>query len=75
MYNVEASNGFSSDVDRMLMKAAIIKSCPTRDKHVLHLLDEIYIKEDLVFGKHSGELIGFVDFGDINTHLLQYEEN
>ena len=27
----------------------------------------------MVFDKHSGELIGFVDLGDINTHLLQYE--
>ena len=31
--------------------------------------------ENLVFDKRSGELIGFVDLGDINTHLLQYEEN
>ena len=72
-YYVKARNGFSSDVDRMLMKAANIESCPTRDKHVLLLLDEMHIKEDLVFDKHSGELIGFVDLGDINTHLLQYE--
>ena len=67
-YYVKANNGFSSDVDRMLMKAANIESCPTRDKHVLLLLDEMHIKEDLVFDKHSGELIGFVDLG-ISIHI------
>jgi len=55
------------------MKAANKDSCPTKDKHVLLLLDEMHIREDLVFDKHSGKLIGFVDLGDVNTHLIQYE--
>ncbi len=28
---------------------------------------------DLVYNKHSGDLIGFTDLGDINNHLLAFE--
>ena len=69
----KASTGFSSDVDQMLMKAGHIESCPIRDTHFLLLLDDIHIKEDVVFDNHSGKLIGFIDLGDINTHFQQYE--
>ena len=35
----------------------------------------MHIKEDLVYNKHTGELVGFVNLGDINTHLLKYEQS
>ena len=38
-------------------------------------MDEMHIKEDLVYNKHTGELVGFVNLGDINTHLLKYEQS
>ena len=34
----------------------------------------MHIKEDLVYDKHNGRLIGFVDLGDINNHLARFEE-
>lgn len=34
----------------------------------------MYIKEDLVYCKNTGDLIGFFDIGDINNHLLKLEE-
>ena len=37
------------------------------------VFDEVKIKEDLVFDKHSLELVGFVQIGDINTHLSKFE--
>ena len=39
------------------------------------IIDEVYIKEDLVYDKHSGSLVGFVNLGDINNHLLQFEDS
>lgn len=33
----------------------------------------MHIKENLVYEKHSGSLIGFVDLGDINNHLISSE--
>lgn len=36
-------------------------------------MDEMHVKEGLVFDKHSGELIGFTDLGDINNHIAKLE--
>ena len=37
------------------------------------VIDKVHINDDLVYDKHSGVLIGFVNLGDIKNHLLQYE--
>ena len=36
-------------------------------------MDEMHIKSDLVYDKHNGNLIGFVNLGDTNNKLLQFE--
>ena len=69
----ETSVRFSSEVDKMLMQASKVDTCPEREKFVLLLLDEMHIREDLVYDKHSGALIGFTDLGSINRHLLEFE--
>lgn len=38
------------------------------------LMDEMHIKEGLVFDKHSGELIGFTNLGDMNNHIASLEK-
>lgn len=73
-HHTEANPGFSAKVDSMLMKAAEVNTCPERNKCVILLLDEMYIREDLVYDKHSGELIGFTNLGDINQHLDAFEQ-
>ena len=72
---VKASTGFSSDVDTMLINAAKVKTCPERDKCVMLLIDEMHIRQDLVFDKHTGELIGYANLGDINNHLIDFEQS
>ena len=67
-----AKPGFSVEVDKMLIDASKVASCPEREKYVLLLLDEMHVKKDLIFNKHSGELIGFSNLGDINNHLEVY---
>ena len=37
------------------------------------LIDEVHIKENLVFDKHGGQIIGFANLGDLNEHLTQFE--
>ncbi|KAL5488514.1 hypothetical protein EMCRGX_G017457 [Ephydatia muelleri] len=37
------------------------------------IFDEMHIREDLTYDKHTGCLTGFVDIGDINCHLADYE--
>ena len=39
------------------------------------ILDEMHIKEDLVYDKHTGELVGFTNLGSINQHLQVFERS
>ena len=48
---------------------------PWREKCVILLLDEMHIREDLVFDKHTGAMIGYTNLGDINEHLLHFERS
>ncbi|KAL5509202.1 hypothetical protein EMCRGX_G004532 [Ephydatia muelleri] len=66
---------FSVEVDRMLMEAVHVETCPEREKLVVLLMDEMYIREDIVYEKHSGKMIGFSNLGSVNNHLLQFEQN
>lgn len=72
---VKARAGFSTEVDHQLMQAANLSSCHEWQKLTILLLDEMYIKEDLVYDKHSGRMVGFVDLGDVNNHLLAFERS
>ena len=69
---IKASTGFSSEVDEMIMKAAKVESCP---ECVILVLDEMHIREDLGFDKHTGAVIGYTNLGDINEHLLHFEQS
>lgn len=40
--------------------------------YVSLVLNEVHIKED---DKHEDSLIGFVNLGDINNHLLNFEKS
>lgn len=71
----KASAGFSDDIDRQLAHAANVEHCPERDKYVAIIFDEMYIKEDLVYNKHNNTLIGFANLGEVNDHLLAFEES
>ena len=39
------------------------------------LLNEMHIREDLVFDKHTGAVIGFTNLGDVNDHLLRFGQS
>lgn len=67
---VKATAGFLIEVDRQLSQAAKLTSYPEWHKFVILLLDEIHIKEQLVFNKYMGQTIGFTDLGDVNNQLI-----
>ena len=62
-------------MDSQLYQAAKLDQCEEREKYVILLLDKIDIKHNLIFDKHSGELIGFTNLGEINSHLLALEQS
>ena len=67
---VKAEPGFSPEVDHQLIVAANMIKSEEWEKLVIILLDEMYIKKDLVHEKHSGTLIGFANLGEVNNHLM-----
>lgn len=71
-----AKSGFSISYDQQLIDLAK-KTKPSFEvaKHVVILIDEMYVKEGLVYNKHSGALTGFVELGDIDSHLNDYEHS
>ena len=46
-----------------------------RKINVILLFDEMKVKEDLVFDKHTCELIAFADLGEINNILDRLEHH
>ena len=60
---VKSQTGFSAAVDKQLMEAANLSSCKPYERLVILLLDEMYIREDLVYIKRTGRLVGFVSLG------------
>ena len=48
--------------------------CIRDRKYVALLIDEMKVKEGLVYNKTSGEIVGFTDIGDINQQLLRLEQ-
>ena len=44
-------------------------------KYMVLAFDEIKIKEDLIYNKHTGQIIGYVNLGDIEQQLVALEEN
>ena len=53
----KATSGFSCDVDQQLIDAAEIVSCPEWKKSIVLLMDEMHIREDLVYDKFSGRCL------------------
>ena len=52
-----------------LVEEAKLTNILEHQRYIALVFDEVKIKEDLVYNKHSGEMIGFVDLTDINAHL------
>lgn len=65
------SYGFSLEVDQQLMDAASILSCPEREKCVVVLIDEMHIKENLVYDKHSGRKYQGLIYRDEGMQLVE----
>ena len=72
---INAATGFSDEVDQQLYQTANLEQCGEHEKYISIIFDEMYIKEDLVFDKHTHALIGFTNLGDTNRHLLKFEES
>ena len=73
-YYVRSSTGFSDEVDKQLLDASKRERAGDLNKYVVLVMDEMYVREDLVYDKHSGALIGYANIGETNQHLLEFEQ-
>ena len=48
-----------------------VKDFSDKEKFVVQLMDELKIQENLVWDKHNGKLIGYVDLGDIDLNYVK----
>ena len=69
-----AKSGFSTAYDQQLLDLAT-KTNFEMAKNIAILIDEMYVKEGLVYNKTSGALTGFVELGDIDSHLNEYKRS
>jgi len=63
--------GFSVEVDQNLVDVAFLSN--ELNKYVFLIMDEVHIRHDLVYDKHEGCLIGFINLGEINNQLIEFE--
>ena len=54
--------------------ASFLDDVPCKHHHCALLIDEMKLKSGLVFNKHSGTLVGFVDLGTVNHDIQQILE-
>ena len=67
---IKPTRGFNPAVIKEL--ATKTSSFQPMERFVSIIFDEMKIQEDLVWDKYSGELIGFVDLGDIHTNFALF---
>ena len=65
--------GFQVEVLQQLQKEVESLSLPDSRKFAGIIIDEMKIKEGIVYNKHTGAVIGFTNLGDVNDSLLQME--
>ena len=63
---IRPQRGFNKEIISELRNKT--KDFSENEKYVTLLMDEMKIQENLVWDKHTGELIGYVDLGDIHTN-------
>ena len=71
--NTQCFAGFSNDVDHMLICVAKLDKIEEWQKVVGMLIDEMYIREDLIYNKHTGQLIRFTNLEKIDEHLAKHD--
>lgn len=71
---IHGKAGLQHEVDDQLLKEVNSKNTNNTNAYVSLVFNEVKIQEDLVYDKHTAELIGFTDVTDINEHLLKFEK-
>ena len=66
---VRGAVGIQPEVNAQLIKEAKITTLKDFEKFMIVAFDEVKIREDLVYDKHTGQVVGFVNLGNFNHQL------
>ena len=69
---VKPKQGFNKQIIEEL--TSITKNLSDVQRYVVLMFDEVKIKNNLVWDKHSGQLIGFMDLGDPDLNFVSAEK-
>ena len=71
-YHTHASTGFSAAVDQQLVAAAGLGTCPDRERSIVILMDEMHIREDIVYDPVSGKPYNYTtEHANLLIHFIQ----
>ena len=70
---ITPSVGFNPDVVQQLQETA--KSLTGIQRYIVLGFDEMKVQSKLVFDKNSGELVGFLDLGDLDINFTAFESD
>lgn len=70
----ESRVGIQPEVNDELASEAKLVALKDYERYVCVIFDEVKIKEGLVFNKHTGQIIGFVDLGDVTNKIQDLEQ-
>ena len=66
--------GLQPEVDLMLVEEASLDSSPKWSKYIVLLFDEMKVMESLVYDKHTSQVIGFTELGNLNDQFDELEK-
>ena len=72
---IKSKVGFYSDLDQQLADEAQLSRIADWKKHIVISIDEMKVKENLVYDKNEAQVIGFVDLGDVYNQLSKLERD
>ena len=69
---IRPERGFNKDV--IIELKNIVSDFSNIERYIILLMDEMKVQENLVWGKHSGDLIGYVDLGDTDLNYATFQK-
>jgi hypothetical protein len=72
---IESAEGFQTEVEDQLRKEAKYDSLEESRKYVVLALDEMKIKEGLVYDKYGCRVVGFVNLGETMNQIMDFERD
>ena len=70
---IRPQRGFNKDIILELLKK--VENFSENEKYFVILMDEMKIQENLVLDKHTGDLVGNVDLGDIDLNYATLQKS